>query len=49
MMNDINYKAVDTRKIVDYLESCPGNIPVFRCRQAAGISCSIRIGTERVY
>ncbi|WP_270410521.1 hypothetical protein [Bacteroides eggerthii] len=27
-MNDINYKAVDTRKIVDYLESCPGNIPV---------------------
>lgn len=28
MMNDINYKAVDTRKIVDYLESCPGNIPV---------------------
>lgn len=28
MMNDINYKAVDTRKIVDYLESCLGNIPV---------------------
>ena len=27
-MNDINYKAVDTRKIVDYLKSCPGNISV---------------------
>ena len=27
-MNDINYKAVDTRKIVDYLKSCPSNISV---------------------
>lgn len=25
---DVNYKVADTRKIIDYLESCPGNIPV---------------------